>query len=314
MLRYIRKVLGLARRLFAWFRRSRSPASAAAPAFIPSAADWLAVGASVAGSRHGKEGKKCEDAFKISGVGACVVAAVADGVSSASRAREGAVIAVGALCGQGEEILKRCSQEGCQNAVVSEEDIAGAFLRSAAAVAAEAERFGFGTEVYAATAAMVIVAPSFLAVGLIGDCAVVARFDGDSAYSVPVWPEQGRYVGETRSLVDPHLRNHLKVKIERRPPSEVSLFTDGLLRSALDMSGRRARQPSVISHYFKEFAEEIEKFAGSVSVPADATETQRRLAAELSKSLADKSFDEATDDDRTLVLVAGVGSAKLPAQ
>ena len=243
---------------------------------------WLVLGQSVAGTAHRGRNTPCQDAFRFKTLGPAgewLVVAVADGAGSASHSQTGAELAC-------EAIVGRAGEWG-PTGLGSVEKLTELVTTARAAVLEEAERLGVPPRELACTLLVAAVGPEGGVGAQIGDGAVVLG-DGGDAYRVAVWPEPSEYANCTHFLTDDTFPEGLRVEALTGPVSEISAFTDGLQRLALDFA---ARGP---------YADFFRPMFATLRKAADPTELTEPLRAFLDSD----RVNARTDDDKTLVLAA----------
>ena len=196
-------------------------------------------GASVAGSRHRKDGIPCQDAWGAHRLADdVVVMAVADGFGSALCGGEGARIAIAAAIGAVKDHFEQAGQEEDMPAApgVENRDVVRAGVDAAhAAICTAAGETGTSRRQYACTLILVLWSGSSCTVGQIGDGAVVARTRGGLVCLSS--PQKGEYVNETFSLSAPEYALHLRIVENVSGISACALFTDGVEQSLLVKQG-----------------------------------------------------------------------------
>jgi hypothetical protein len=137
--------------------------------------------------------------------------------------------------------------------------------------------------------AAVIVTPSETLALHIGDSAVVGRKGGE--WDVLCWPENGEYASSTYFITDdPEPR--LNITRQPREHDAFALFSDGVGDLALTHLEQAAHS----------------RFFDPMLRPIDVAPGEGRLAelsVKLANYLAGPSVCERTDDDKTLILIAG---------
>lgn len=247
----------------------------------PSDPVWRVLGGSVAGTSHLADGRPCQDAHaSLLLPGGVLLAAVSDGAGSVSRSDEGARLAVDTVLSE----LERLSTLPCP---ASEEDWRGAmraaFAAAAAALEAEAERAEVPVREFSATLLTAILHPSFTVFASVGDCAAVSR-SAAGPWTLAFAPERGEYANETTFLTSPDWPARLQVRLMEESADSLALFSDGLIRLALDL-----RVPAPHTPFFDSM------FAFAATLGDGADESLRAF-------LDSARVNERTDDDKTLLL------------
>jgi hypothetical protein len=138
-------------------------------------------------------------------------------------------------------------------------------------------------------AAVTVAASGWVAVGQIGDGAVVGRWP-DGRLETLSLPQRGEYANETTPLTADAALENLRVTVWPRPIQALALFSDGLQALALDLASGAPHAPF--------FA----PFLAALAEPLDPD----AIGARLADFLDSPRVCARTDDDKTL-LVAGNG-------
>ncbi len=247
---------------------------------------WQIIGASVPGTNHSRIGLPCQDShgYRIFNYG--VIAAVADGLGSASRSDEGAWLAV-------ETSLETLSQTLAVGLPSSDDQwlfilsdvfsiVRHALAQTAASVDLPMREFGTILIVSVITRNQVIT-------GHIGDGAVVVLSEDDRLETISR-PQQGEYANEVTPLTASDALAHVRCSIHAAPVKAVAMLTDGLQHLSINLITGTPHAP-----FFRPLLE-------GVCRPADADETSLRLVDFLNS----ERVCARTDDDKTLVLIGHV--------
>jgi hypothetical protein len=243
---------------------------------------WLLAGASAIGTSHLADDKPCQDAHAVHLLpGGGFVAAVSDGAGSAEFSEIGARLAVAAMIRsfRSEDFGPQWSLSAERAALVRE-----CFATAARSVTAVAAERGAPPRQFSCTLTVAIVHPDGSLIATVGDCIAVTR-DGDG-WQLPVKPARGEYANETTFLTSPGWQDSLQIAFLDTMPDRVALFSDGLMRLALNLAALTPHPP----------------FFDSVF----AALTNRASLAETVDALCDflgsDRVNARTDDDKTLVL------------
>ena len=244
---------------------------------------WHIVGVSVQGTSHLEKNIPCQDAHTwLLTEGGELLLAIADGAGSAERSQEGAQVAARQVMTSLNSLL----EIGVPN---NESDwqilITQAFSDALQALVQLASSENIPLNSFATTLACAVVSDDWLAVGQIGDGAVVTE-DLDSALSLTARPQRGEYANEAYFLTMPDGLSHLEIYTSPRYIRSLVLTTDGLLRLAFKLPDY---EPS--PQFFQPFL----AFTAAMENPELA---QSDLAAFLNSA----RVNSRTDDDKTLVL------------
>src|SRR5262249_39917045 len=139
---------------------------------------WRVIGASVQGRSHRRANMPCQDAHRWAPAGAGnFVAAVADGAGSSACADIGARLAAESAVDEARTLLGSAVPGNDQEWIGL---LQAVFRAGRAVLHTQADDFGFSVSDFATTLLVVIATPERLAVGQIGDGAVVARLQDGS--------------------------------------------------------------------------------------------------------------------------------------
>ena len=245
---------------------------------------WKTLSESVQGSLHRRAGKPCQDdcqwnEFRL-GQETVLVLLCADGSGSAKHGGIGARLACQTLSrlivGQLVRLdrLPKITRE-----------MTRAWLQEVREqLALEARGLEAELRDLASTLLGAVMGEAGAAFFQIGDGAMVVR--QGTSYEHVFWPRSGEYVNVTYFLTDVRFEENLDFSWLDRRIDEISLFTDGLQRLAMDYRAVRAHEP-----FFAPM------FASLRACPDPA-----QLKDPLRKLLESPQVEERTDDDKTLML------------
>lgn len=236
----------------------------------------------MAGVSHRRTGLPCQDAvdYRVLPDGGLLIAQ-ADGAGSARRSEQGARWAVAEALGALEAGL-RCSPPG--DAEACEELVREAFRRASRSLHLLADADCEPVREFASTLTCVAALDGWLAVGQIGDGAVVAR-DPDGAMFAVTHPQKGEYANETSFITQPDVLEQIEIQVLEQPVSALAVMSDGLIRLALELPTGAPYIP---------FFEPLFAHARAGESPA--------AAARLADFLASDRVSARTDDDKSLVV------------
>ena len=240
---------------------------------------WFALGDSMTGTSHRARNTPCQDAMRFGTFGPdneWLVIAVADGAGSASHADKGAELAC-------NEFVNRVRSHSTE-ALFTREGMTNLFESVRQALITEAERLGVSPRDCACTALVAVVGPASIAIGQVGDGAIVLG-DGER-YRTVFWPDPAEFANCTDFLTDERFAEALQFDTSTEPIAEVAVLTDGLQRLALDFATRTPHDA-----FFRPL------FAG-VRSAVDLESLFEPLRAFLDSP----RVNQRTDDDKTLVL------------
>jgi hypothetical protein len=138
---------------------------------------------------------------------------------------------------------------------------------------------------FACTLTCVVAGPDRLAVGQIGDGAVIAAGEGSPLFTATRL-QRGEYANETHFLTEAGALDQLVVEIFERRVLRLAVMSDGLIRLALKMPAQEPHAP---------FFQPLFAFAGGIT---DAVKASGQLA----EFLSSERVNARTDDDKSLVL------------
>lgn len=243
---------------------------------------WLLAGASAIGTSHVADDKPCQDAHAVHLLpGGGFVAAVSDGAGSAEFSDIGARLAVASVIRsfRSEDFGARWSLSAERSALAQE-----CFTTAARSVTAVAAERGAPPRQFSCTLTIAIVHPGGSLIATVGDCIAVIRDAG--GWQLPVKPSRGEYANETTFLTSPGWEDSLQLAPLDPMPDRVALFSDGLMRLALNLAAGTPHPPFFDSLF--------------------AALTTRPSLAETLDALCDflgsDRVNARTDDDKTLVL------------
>ena len=140
---------------------------------------------------------------------------------------------------------------------------------------------------FATTLLVAVITPGFLAVGQIGDGAIVARKFTGELETVSL-PQRGEFANETTPLTAVGALERVVYRVLPAPITGLALFSDGLQNLCITSATGQPFEP-----FFAPF------FA-TFTPPFD----QDELARQLARFLESERVCLRTDDDKTLVVIA----------
>ncbi len=256
---------------------SREPAAGRS-----SAARWRAVGASVRGKGHERNGTACQDAHSwwVTPEG-YLLAAIADGAGSAPHADVGAALAA-------ETAVQRLPLHPLPQTDLQWRLALERSLREAQdAVRAEAARRRVSPADLASTLIVLVATPDLVAAAQVGDGAVILGDAAGTPTALTV-PQSGEYANETVFIVSPGGLEGAQLRVWHGRAAYLCAFSDGLQMLAMKMPDGTPHPP---------FFAPLFRFAGSFTDPEAA---RRQLAG----FLTSPRISQRSDDDLTLLLAA----------
>jgi hypothetical protein len=269
---------------------------------------WRVAAASVAGAAHVRRGIGCQDAHQwriLNGAGSSqvLIAVLADGAGSASRAEAGAKLACAFILDAVESTLAGLA------GVVGVGGLAGGasprdidrcrveiwLAGLAAETALLAADQGLAPREFASTLLAAVVAEDCAAFFQVGDGAIVVdAVPPGEGYDCVFWPAHEEYENVTFFAAEPNAAEHLQHALVDRRVEELALFSDGLQRLALDYTGQRAHTP-----FFRSMLSPLH--AAAAGAAARGAERDG-LSDSLAAFLDSPRVNDRTDDDKTLML------------
>jgi hypothetical protein len=245
----------------------------------PAVARPFAFGGSFVGTLHERIGLPCQDACCELRIDPDqLVISVADGLGSAERADEGAVLAANSACKAVTEALAESAEIGAA---------AEAGVR-AAREALERQAEGKDCELrnFATTLIVAVAQGDSLQVAQIGDGAVVAALEDE--LDLVSGPGDSEYVNEVTPLTSDYWESALQISELRSGVRCFAVFTDGCQRAAL----KRERSGFVA---FPGFFTPVFEFALGLAEPDSGSIAIEQL-------LKSAKFRDNCEDDSTLVI------------
>lgn len=247
---------------------------------------WRIIAASVCGSSHERDQQPGQDSFCWNILTENIlVAAVADGASSAELGGIGATIAV-------QAVTKILTAFKVVNSLASTLDNANelmteVFQHARLKVEQEAVHLKVDLRQLATTLIVVIATQQEVIASQIGDGGAVARDTDGTLFSLTV-PDNGEYANETTFLTAPYAMTKLQTKAWHGKIAQIALFSDGLQRLALT-------KPTYSPHV--PFFNPMLRFAAE----ADNIESANTILEDFLRS---PRVRNRTDDDATLLLAS----------
>lgn len=248
---------------------------------------WRVVSAAVVGTSHQRLGLPCQDVVETRQLpGGILAAALADGAGSADFADQGARTAVEAALNTLSEWVELglpTDEAGWQCLLCSAFEAARLYVQHLA------EEQGNSLRSYASTLTCVIATGDCLAVGQLGDSAVVGgNSDGVLFLANPA--QRGEYANETYFLTQEDAMERVEIRVFDHPVDFLAVMSDGLLRLALKMPAHEPHAP---------FFQPLETF---IRKAQDEEEAADQLAA----FLGSERVSARTDDDKSLALAVRI--------
>ncbi|MGE0433794.1 MAG: PP2C family serine/threonine-protein phosphatase [Planctomycetota bacterium] len=255
--------------------------------------EWRAAAASAIGQSHAASKTGCQDAVhwrRAGGAREVLVAAVADGASSASLGRAGAEVAslaaVDAVCALAPAWPADTDGDAWRAALRQ------VVITACNALVAEAAARGAALDDLATTLVLVVATPGLVAAAQVGDGAAVVA-DEFGRLATITRPARGEYANTTTFLTTPDAVESAQIVAWPGRVAHVAAFSDGLQMLALNLADSAPHAP-----FFEPLFALI---AGSSD--------ERAAGAAIEQFLASPRVTERTDDDLTLFLGARLRTA-----
>lgn len=261
-----------------------------APSTEVGAPSWRIARACVVGTAHSAQGRECQDRFVAQQLrSACgemiVVAAVADGASSASQSGTGAETAV--------DSFLDCVVATLRDMRVAQlpEDAPRAWLQTVRDnVLEQAAKAARPAHDYASTFLGVVAGEEACFFLQLGDGMIAVRSGESADWEMGCTPQRGEHVNETYFLTSSDALERTEIRRLSGIISDIAMTTDGLQSACFD---RNAGLP------FRDFFDHL-----MTTLLATPAEQEDQLDAGLARFLESDSLDAYTGDDKTLVLAA----------
>lgn len=249
---------------------------------------WSVIATTVRGSGHARSGDPCQDAYQwIVSFPEGLLAAVADGAGSTPLGGVGASLASATavdLLHRKLDPRKAAAGLSFAKPAPIESLLRETFIETRAMLEREATIRNAPLRDFASTLLLTLATPQGIALGQIGDGALVIRRDDDTLDSLSV-PGESEHINETVFLTATDALDRLRIVTRAEPVAQLALFSDGLQLLALRLADFTPHAP---------FFRPLFRFAAAPEV-ADAAE---HLAA----FLKSPRVTGRTDDDLTLLL------------
>jgi hypothetical protein len=254
---------------------------------------WRSVNVSVEGTSHRRSGVPCQDASRCCLVEApdglpVLIAVVADGAGSASRAADGAALACETLVSVATTLIASGELDPPTGTSLAEPWTS--MFRSQVDALADSE--GLTRRDFACTLLATVITDRGALFMQVGDGAIVVREASGDDFSWVFWPQSGEYANTTYFATDPALEQHLQIDVTSCSIDDVAMFSDGLQPLVLDYASRSTHAP-----FFAKMFHALRTVQ-----PFDRDAIERSLCSYLDSSLV----NERTDDDKTLLLASRI--------
>lgn len=244
---------------------------------------WKAIGVSVIGTSHTKVGKPCQDSSGIEVLDKDVlIGIVADGLGSAERSEVGSALVV--------ETVMKALKEGIiplfpDSDLAWQELMQNAFKQARGVLENKAQELNCPLRELGTTLICFMYAPGTIAIGQIGDGAVVIQFEDNSLITVSS-PQRGEFANETVPLTMDNALERVFYHVQPAQAKNIAAFSDGLQNLAL------------ISMNYQPFEPFFTPLFNLITNSEDLAATKTKLA----DFLGSEKVTGRTDDDKTLLL------------
>lgn len=245
---------------------------------------WQVIGSSVRGTSHVRAELPCQDAHEYRFLfNECLIVAVADGLGSATHSEDGAKIAIKASLDSLEQSL---SPESISDPKKWNDVLKNAFSWAVQKLKETSTGTGIALREYGTTLMVAVIQNDWLAVGHIGDGAVVALLSSGEMKTIST-PQRGEYANEVMPLTAQGALEFVNFTIRHNEIDAVALLTDGLQNLCIQ---NQTGDPH--AQFFAPFFDAI------INV-LDVEETSIKLT----EFLSSERVCSKTDDDKTLVIL-----------
>ena len=245
---------------------------------------WRWAAASRIGTSHQRMGTRKQDAYGVRLSSKSLLAVVSDGAGSASYGGEGASLVCRHL------LTKATSWFAANDSTPDDEAIHSWMddLRDRLALAAT--RREISRRQFAATVALLMVAPHEVLTLQIGDSVVVARREGE--WEALCWPENGEFAATTFFVTD---EPEPRLRIARNASNfdGFALFSDGIEAVSVNHATRKPHGPF------------FDPMIGPIDLATGRSGRLSVLSSNLASFLDSPRLCDRTDDDKTLILISG---------
>jgi hypothetical protein len=246
---------------------------------------WQAIGASAKGTSHINTGSPCQDAHGYLVSDNIAIAAVADGLGSAIKSYEGANLAVKISLEVLMKELKISIPANNDDWINILHDV---FIKVRECLERAAKEDNLLLRDFGTTLIVAVIAEDWLAIGHIGDGAVVAFFeDRDESIQIISEPQRGEYANETSPITSTDAINIAHFSAHKASIKAVAIFTDGLQNLLISTASGKA--------YLPFFTPLFDGITQNINI----SESSIQLEDFLNSARVCKK----TDDDKTLVVI-----------
>lgn len=248
---------------------------------------WQSIGASARGTSHVRVNLPCQDAHDVRILSdERLLAAVADGLGSAAHSEEGAKMAIQAAL---DSLAQNLSDPSTSTSEGWNEILKNAFSAAMQKLQETSAETGIPLREYGTTLMVAVVQGDWLAVGHLGDGAVVAVLSNGEMKTISA-PQRGEYANEVLPLTGQGALDAVRFSTHQSEIEALALLTDGLQNLCI-----QAQTGEPYTPFFAPFFDAIKK-------PVDVEDTSKKLG----EFLDSERVCSKTDDDKTLVVLGKI--------
>jgi hypothetical protein len=251
---------------------------------------WKLIGQSTIGSSHIALDKACDDSIKygtvISPTGdEVLVCCVSDGAGSAKFASTGS------------DFTSKYAYDKLTNWIIENINITDAHIYSLFEsiqdeLITKSEEINEDVSEFSCTLLGCVLYQNKSIFFQLGDGAII-RDANNGNFTAIWWPLNGEYLNSTFFVTDANCLANLNVKLLDESIREISIFTDGLQMSALNMEDKSVHLP-----FFENMFKHLRR-------SKDMNDLEI-LNSKLNEFLSSQIINEQTDDDKTLFLATSL--------
>jgi hypothetical protein len=224
-----------------------------------------------------------------------LLVALADGAGSAQFAEQGADYAVEAALDSLAVAFDGATQDDPAGWERRMRDVFKAVHEAVLSLAALTDDPAVTPRDYAATLTCVAASRDRLAVGQVGDGAVIVADEAGHLFAVTRL-QRGEYANETHFISEEDALEQAAIEVIEINAVALAVMSDGLIRLALKMPSQEPHAP---------FFQPLLRFAGAVK---EGQEEARLAVQQLADFLASERVNARTDDDKSLVMAVREGA------
>jgi|GEM_PF-217596 len=245
---------------------------------------WNIVGASVQGTSHVAAKLPCQDYHDYRVISnQTIIAAVADGLGSATQSHKGAKLAVeAALTSISTALTKQIPNQKTDWVDVFK----ASFSEARKTLEEIAQTENQPLREYGTTLIVGVLNDEWLVTGHIGDGAVVAMFE-DKTLSTVCAPQNNEYINQVVPLTKPDALDMVEYQAQKARVTAMAMFSDGIQHLSIRNLDNAPHPP----------------FFQVMFDPLTTTIDQHNVSKQLADYLTSDQVCSKTDDDKTLLLI-----------